>query len=157
MDVKQDQAIKRLLKKLSALRATLKNDERKLLDQLVIGSEDEVEAHSIGWTPIIPNASSGADEVGAHALFNKSNPAGADRSNPSDVNEVGAHALFNKSNPAGADRSNPSDVNEVGAHALFNKSNPAGADRSNPSDVNEVGAHFAKIVFDTDKEEYHIK
>ena len=28
MDTKQDQALKRLLKKLSALRATLKNDER---------------------------------------------------------------------------------------------------------------------------------
>ena len=40
MDVKQDQAIKRLLKKLSALRATLKNDERKLLDQLVTGSAE---------------------------------------------------------------------------------------------------------------------
>ena len=38
MDIKQDQAFKRLLKKLSALRATLKNDERSILDELVTGS-----------------------------------------------------------------------------------------------------------------------
>ena len=38
---------KRLLKKLSALRATLKNDERKVLDQLVTGSANEVGAHQL--------------------------------------------------------------------------------------------------------------
>jgi hypothetical protein len=47
MDVKQDQAVKRLLKKLSALRATLNNDERRMLDELVIGSVDEVQLQSM--------------------------------------------------------------------------------------------------------------
>ena len=41
----QDQALKRLLKKLSALRATLKSEERNLLDGLIIGSADEAAAH----------------------------------------------------------------------------------------------------------------
>ena len=47
MDPKQDQAFKRLLKKLSALRATLKSDERALLDGLITGAADEVGAHSM--------------------------------------------------------------------------------------------------------------
>jgi hypothetical protein len=46
MDAKQDQAVKRLLKKLSALRATLNNDERRMLDELVIGTPDEVQLQS---------------------------------------------------------------------------------------------------------------
>ena len=54
MDIKQDQAFKRLLKKLSALRATLKNDERSLLDEMVTGSADEVEAHSMNNRPQSP-------------------------------------------------------------------------------------------------------
>lgn len=74
MDVKQDQSFKRLLKKLSALRATLKNDERKLLDQLVIGSADEVEAHSLTPRPTPrpnPRPSTAADEVKAHSMKNE--------------------------------------------------------------------------------------
>jgi hypothetical protein len=47
MDIKQDQAVKRLLKKLSALRATLNNDERRMLDELVLGSVDEVQLQSM--------------------------------------------------------------------------------------------------------------
>ena len=67
MDVKQDQAVKRLLKKLSALRATLKNDERSLLDQLVTGAANEVEAHRL--SPKSPVASArDANEVEAHSM-----------------------------------------------------------------------------------------
>ena len=45
---KNTQALKRLVKKLSALRATLRSDERALLDQLILGSAAaEVEAHSL--------------------------------------------------------------------------------------------------------------
>ena len=73
MDVKQDQAIKRLLKKLSALRATLKNDERKMLDQLVIGSVNEVEAHTLSQKSPFTAAKAAkgakdASEVEAHSM-----------------------------------------------------------------------------------------
>ena len=77
MDIKQDQAIKRLLKKLSALRATLKNDERSLLDEMVTGSADEVEAHSMNNRPHPRPASRpqrSADEVEAHSM-NRPTPA----------------------------------------------------------------------------------
>jgi hypothetical protein len=63
MDVKQDQAIKRLLKKLSALRATLNNDERRLLDELVVGSADEVKLQSMKINQKQAVKQADADEV----------------------------------------------------------------------------------------------
>jgi hypothetical protein len=45
MKTTQSQAAKRLFKKLSALRATLPNDERAILDSLVVF--DEVSAHKM--------------------------------------------------------------------------------------------------------------
>ena len=43
---KRTLAMRRLLKKLSALRKTLRKDERELLDQLVIREKPEVMGHS---------------------------------------------------------------------------------------------------------------
>ena len=69
---KQDQAFNRLLKKLSALRATLKGDERDLLDGLVTGPTDEVGAHSMWVKPISPAKSTAkatsADEAHANSM-----------------------------------------------------------------------------------------
>jgi len=69
---KQDLAINRLLKKLSALRATLKGDERNLLDGLITGPIDEVGAHSLKVTPISPARSTARatspDEARANAM-----------------------------------------------------------------------------------------
>jgi hypothetical protein len=46
---KQTRALKRLTKKLSALRKTLRADERNLLDRMILGDEAaaEVQAHRI--------------------------------------------------------------------------------------------------------------
>ncbi len=43
---KQTQAAKRLAKKLTALRQTLRKDEREILDQLVAHVEPEVQGHT---------------------------------------------------------------------------------------------------------------
>ncbi len=72
---KKKQALKRLVKKLSALRATLRRDERELLDQLVLGSAAEVQAHAMTNA-----ASKGAKtpkpiEVSAHAMTNAAAPS----------------------------------------------------------------------------------
>ncbi len=45
MTEKEQQAAKRLAKKLTALRKTLRKDERDLLDRLVAKQESEVEGH----------------------------------------------------------------------------------------------------------------
>ena len=47
MDDKQTRTLKRLVKKLSALRQTLTKSERELLDTLVLGASAEVEAHAM--------------------------------------------------------------------------------------------------------------
>jgi hypothetical protein len=63
METQQD--LKRLLKKLSALRATLKGDERSMLDGMVIGSFDEVIAHKM-MTKAFTKAFTDSDEAEAH-------------------------------------------------------------------------------------------
>src|SRR5690348_1549514 len=49
---KQAQALERLTAKLSALRKTLRGEERKLLDQMVLNAQSEVTAHSKVTRPI---------------------------------------------------------------------------------------------------------
>ena len=67
MKTTEKQASKRLFKKLSALRATLSNEERKILDELIV---NEVTAHKLNTktsTKINPKVS----EVAAHKLNTK--------------------------------------------------------------------------------------
>jgi hypothetical protein len=45
MDEKQTRALRRLLKRLNAVRQTLWSDERGLLDQMVMASFPEAEGH----------------------------------------------------------------------------------------------------------------
>jgi hypothetical protein len=45
MDEKQDRALRRLLKRLNAVRQTLRSDERGLLDGMVLKSYPETEGH----------------------------------------------------------------------------------------------------------------
>ena len=49
---KQAQALERLTAKLSALRKTLRGEERKLLDSMVLSAQSEVSAHSKTVKPI---------------------------------------------------------------------------------------------------------
>ncbi len=46
MNAKETKALERLTPKLSALRKTLRGEERKLLDRMVLGMTGEVSAHS---------------------------------------------------------------------------------------------------------------
>ena len=171
MDVKQDQAAKRLLKKLSALRATLKNDERKLLDQLVTGSADEVEAHTMRTSSA--NAATNAvhrfaaNEVEAHSL-NIQSSANAARNTGTNAaaNEVEAHSLNVQTANAAKNASRNVAANEVEAHSLNVQSANAARNDSRKVAANEVEAHSMKndssrvegfhIVFDAAKDEYHI-
>jgi hypothetical protein len=85
---KQTQALKRLTKKLGALRQTLRADERSLLDRIILGDETaaEVRAHKAGgggYGPRRAAAAKAADkaaEVRAHRLIRK-----ADRVAKADV------------------------------------------------------------------------
>ena len=86
----KDQAFKRLLKKLSALRATLKSEERGILDGLIIRSVDEVGAHKMNiGARITPRVTPAADEAAAHRMnISQVTPFTA-----SDADEAAAHKM----------------------------------------------------------------
>lgn len=65
MDDKQTQALKRLIKKLSALRKTLSKSERELLDTLILGASAEVEAHAMHSAKVASAKIAGAKIAGA--------------------------------------------------------------------------------------------
>ncbi len=98
MTDKQTQALKRLTKKINALRKTLRADERSLLDRMILGDEAaaEVQAHKAGGGGYSPRraaalkAAAKADklaEVEAHRLA----PKVAEK-----VAEVEAHRMLPK-------------------------------------------------------------
>ena len=94
---KQDQAFNRLLKKLSALRATLKGDERNLLDGLIT-APDEARAHTMKVTPISPAKTaartSSANEAAAHAMnVNAAARPAKTAARTSAIDEARVHAM----------------------------------------------------------------
>ena len=105
----QNNAQNRVLNKLSAMRVTLSNDERSILDSLItraanIESESisEVEAHMINskatnkvTTKV--NAADGDNEVEAHVMKGKVTQKAAGKVNAADGdNEVEAHVMKGK-------------------------------------------------------------
>ena len=97
MKAKNSQAAKRLFKKLSALRATLSNDERVILDSIMT---EEVNAHKInlGKTLAKNTAKNTAKnaEVNAHKLNLGKTPAKNTAKNAAKNAEVNAHAKILK-------------------------------------------------------------
>ena len=96
MEAKQAQVLKRVTKKLSALRVTLRKDERDILDQLILGAKAEVGGHRLASAKASRAASSRvaaakAAEVDAHAMSN----AMSARASSAKAAEVGAHAMSN--------------------------------------------------------------
>ena len=72
MKTTQKQASTRLFKKLSALRATLSNEERAILDDLIV--VDEVSAHKMTGKAVgkaVGKATGKATEVSAHKMNDK--------------------------------------------------------------------------------------
>ena len=72
MNAKEAKALERLTPKLSALRKTLRGEERKLLDRMVLGMASEVSAHSARVGQKIPasktpSAQPRSSEVSLHS------------------------------------------------------------------------------------------
>jgi preprotein translocase subunit SecD len=112
------QTLKQLLKKLSAVRATLNDDQRELLDQMVLNAKiqtsgadrDEVEAHGLTYRPT-ERPKDKLAEADAHGLTFRPTER------PKDKNaEADAHGMT----PRPTER--PKDKNaEADAHALVSK------------------------------------
>ncbi len=138
MDAKEMQVTQRLLKKLSALRATLSNEERNILDSMVVSTPEDVEAHVLKEARIeakMPDA----DEVVAH-----SNKEAKIEAKMPAADEVVAH-----SNKEAKIEAKMPAADEVVAHsskeARIEASVPKPIEKSQPV-----------IVFNQDKDEYRI-
>ncbi len=96
---KQTLALKRLLKKLSALRVTLRRDERDLLDQLVLGASADVAGHAMVGAASTQAAAAkmaraASTEVAAHQLAKAAaTKAAAAKMARAASTEVAAHAM----------------------------------------------------------------
>ncbi len=156
MKTVQDQAFDRLLKKLSAMRATLRNEERAILDELIIG-QVSTQRMNVGRTTskFASTAKGESAEVEAHKLNpGKVAPKVSGKVAPkvsSKIAEVEAHKLNpGKVAPIVTGKVAPkvsSKIAEVEAHKITNK--VAG------KITNKVASRTApKIAFDSNSEEY---
>src|SRR5262245_5412749 len=96
MKTTQKQASTRLVKKLSALRATLSNEERDILDSLI--GVEEVAAHKMNARATgkaVNKAASKATEVAAHKMTTKAMGKAASKAS-SKATEVAAHKMTTK-------------------------------------------------------------
>ncbi len=144
---KEFRALNRLVKKLSALRATLRSDERGWLDQLVLGSAAPVPATVMTTAASKAAKTPRSAEVAAHAM-NTAASKGAKTPKPT---EVAAHAMTTAASK-GAKTPKPA---EVAAHAM-NTAASKGAKTPKPA---EVAAHslIVSIEFDADGKAYKVK
>jgi hypothetical protein len=154
MASKQTQALARLVKKLSALRATLRKDERDLLDQLILG---EVAGHGMASAKASRASAAKAAEVAGHGMSaakasaaKASQPMGAKAAR---VAEVEAHGM-SAAKASAAKASQPASAlagakaagaAEVEAHGMSaaKASQPTGAKaaRASAAKATEVAGH----------------
>jgi hypothetical protein len=90
----RSQASKRLFKKLSALRATLSNEERAILDGMIVG---DVEAHRMTSKSVGKAAGKSANkaaEVEAHRMTSKSVGKSVSKSTSKSANKSTARITF---------------------------------------------------------------
>ena len=129
MKITQRQASVRLFKKLSALRATLPNEERAILDSLIL--VDEVSAHRMSGKTVSKSAGKSANkaaEVQAHKLTTRA------------VGKVVGKVT--------------SKAAEVQAHKMTTKAAGKAAGKS----INKViSKNTFRVSFDPDSEEYKVR
>ena len=99
VDEKQVATTNRVLKKLSAMRATLSDSELNVLDQIVIGATTDVAAHKIAYLSADQVADKAADktaDVAAHKLVDRSADQVADKAADKTA-DVTAHKMADRS------------------------------------------------------------
>ena len=151
----QDQSFVRLLKKISALRATLSDDERIMLDaRLHIRYSDEVVAHSMGVTPISPAKSAAKatspDEVRANSMKVSTAKSAAKATAP---DEARANSMKVSTAKSTAKATSP---DEAKANAM-KVSTAKSASKAASTDEVKANSMSFRIIFDKGKDEYQLK
>ena len=142
---KTDKAFNLLLKKLSALRATLTNDERGILDGMVIGPSDDVFAHSMGNIPISPARSTARSTARATA-------ADEARANSMNVDSASAGARSTARSTARATAADEARANSMQIEST--RSTSRSTSRATAADDARANSMDARVVFDQTKGEY---
>ena len=113
----ETQALKRLVKKLSALRATLRKDERALLDRLVIGEKSEVQGHAMMAPQALQSPQSA--EVQGHIYMAPKGPQSARGRKRPQAAEVEGHSLMAPNAVMAASGRKRPESAEVQGHAFM--------------------------------------
>lgn len=149
MAAKVNRAMSRLMGRLSALRQTLRKDERDLLDGLVLGATaDEVVAHRM-----IPQAPEQAARKSATSVAKRANQ----RTNTGAAAEVVAHSMVSRVDKGAATsvakrvnpRVNTNAEPEVVAHSMVSR-----VDKGAATAV--AKGVSARIDWDADKKSYRV-
>jgi hypothetical protein len=152
MKTTQKQASKRLFKKLSALRATLSNEERKILDELIV---TEVAAHRMNVKAAdraTSRASTKASEVAAHKMNMKAADRATSRASTK-ASEVAAHKMNMKATDRATSRASTK-ASGVAAH----KMNTKATDRAiSKASTKAISKSTFRIAFDPNSEEYKVQ
>jgi hypothetical protein len=170
MEAIQEQTTSRLLKKLSALRSTLRKDERDLLDAMVLRSAEDVSAHVLNTAKAIgakaTAKATGADEVAAHGLATAKATGAKQTAKATDADEVAAHGLATVK----ATGVKATGADEVAAHGLATAKATGAKQTAKATGADEVAAHAminsedeakafiksTRVVFDEVKQTYRI-
>ena len=160
MKQSRKQVSTRLFKKLSALRATLSNEEREILDGLIV--VEEVSAHKLSFkkaTTRTTARTARAAQVNAHRLSLAKVGAKATAKQTAKVQEVNAHRLSLAKVGAKATAKQTAKQAEVNAHRL---STAKVAAKSTAKIAAKTAAKVARqsslqVEFDPITEEYKIQ
>jgi len=148
MKTTERQASKRLFKKLSALRATLSNEERKILDELIV---NEVAAHKMTSRAAgksVGKATNKASEVAAHKMTGKAVGKATNK-----ATEVAAHKMTNMAVGKAVGKAT-NKASEVAAHKMTGKAVGKAVGKATNKATNKT---TFRIAFDPNSEEYKIQ
>jgi hypothetical protein len=149
MKATKKQATARVFKKLSALRATLSNEERDILDNLI--GVEEVTAHKLNLKAV-DKAASKVNTKAAQVTAHKLNLKAADKA-ASKVNAKAAQVAAHKLNLKAADKA-ASKVNAKAAQVAAHKINMRAADKAASKTASKTSF---RVAFDPTIEEYKIQ
>jgi len=133
-------AKQKVLKKLSALRATLPNDEREVLDNIMVG---EVNAHRVVAKKAVVKSKAKAMEVNAHKVVFSRVAARVAVKSKAKAKEVSAHKLALTKVAARTTAKFTAKAKEVNAHRLVSRKANA-----------KITAKQMRVAFDATTEQY---
>jgi len=151
MDEKQISTTKRVIKKLSALRATLHDDERAILDRMVTGVVSlDVEGHVMIQRPIIDStqfaASTAAADVAAQAMTQRPAIDAATQAAATAAADVAAQAMTQRPAIDAATQAAATAAADVAAQAMTQRHAPRAS-------INKADS---RIIFDDKQQVYRL-